>query len=74
MITSSEEEIPSSLPDICIAYKLHLECGRLVNLFDWLQVRNDIPYVIFSKSKSSSIGPANCQVSFIFLDKINWFL
>ena len=27
-----------SLPDICIVYKLHEECGRLINLYDWLQV------------------------------------
>lgn len=25
------------MPDICIAYKLHLECGKLINLYDWLQ-------------------------------------
>lgn len=24
------------MPDICIVYQLHLECGRLINLFDWL--------------------------------------
>ncbi|KAK2560418.1 Origin recognition complex subunit 3 [Acropora cervicornis] len=29
--------VQDTLPDICIAYKLHLECGRLINLFDWLQ-------------------------------------
>uniref|UniRef100_A0A182MTR2 Origin recognition complex subunit 3 n=1 Tax=Anopheles culicifacies TaxID=139723 RepID=A0A182MTR2_9DIPT len=29
--------IVPSLPDLSIAYKLHLECGRLINLFDWLQ-------------------------------------
>ena len=33
-----KDEIPTVLPDISIAYKLHLECGRLINLFDWLQV------------------------------------
>nr|XP_044994001.1 origin recognition complex subunit 3 isoform X3 [Jaculus jaculus] len=27
--------IPHTAPDICIAYKLHLECGRLINLVDW---------------------------------------
>lgn len=27
----------STLPDISVAYKLHLECGRMINLFDWLQ-------------------------------------
>lgn len=29
--------VQDTLPDICIAYKLHLECGRLINLYDWLQ-------------------------------------
>ncbi|XP_022101545.1 origin recognition complex subunit 3-like [Acanthaster planci] len=27
----------STMPDVCIAYKLHMECGRLINLYDWLQ-------------------------------------
>ena len=27
-----------SLPDITVAYHLHLECGRLINLYDWMQV------------------------------------
>ncbi|XP_058834910.1 origin recognition complex subunit 3 [Topomyia yanbarensis] len=27
----------STLPDLSVAYKLHLECGRMINLFDWLQ-------------------------------------
>jgi origin recognition complex subunit 3 len=27
----------STMPDLSIAYKLHLECGRMINLFDWLQ-------------------------------------
>lgn len=25
------------MPDICIVYKLHQECGKLINLYDWLQ-------------------------------------
>nr|XP_023695122.1 origin recognition complex subunit 3 [Paramormyrops kingsleyae] len=29
--------ISKAAPDICIIYKLHLECGRLINLYDWLQ-------------------------------------
>lgn len=29
--------ILSSMPDISIAYKLHLECGKMINLYDWLQ-------------------------------------
>ena len=26
------------VPDICIMYQLHLEYGKLINLYDWLQV------------------------------------
>ena len=35
-------EIPASLPDLCIGYKLHLECPRLINLYDWLVCWNSI--------------------------------
>ncbi|XP_046392236.1 origin recognition complex subunit 3 isoform X2 [Ischnura elegans] len=31
-----------SLPDVSIAYKLHLECGRMINLYDWLQAFSTI--------------------------------
>lgn len=31
------EDVTVDMPDVVIAYKLHLECGRLVNLYDWLQ-------------------------------------
>ncbi|XP_065581270.1 origin recognition complex subunit 3-like isoform X2 [Artemia franciscana] len=29
--------VEKSMPDTCIAYKVHLECGKLINLYDWLQ-------------------------------------
>ncbi|KAJ9574205.1 hypothetical protein L9F63_008461, partial [Diploptera punctata] len=29
--------IVPTLPDICIVYKLHLEYGKLINVYDWLQ-------------------------------------
>ncbi|XP_060081142.1 origin recognition complex subunit 3-like [Ylistrum balloti] len=29
--------ISPDIPDVCIAYKLHLECSQLINLYDWLQ-------------------------------------
>ncbi|RUS85590.1 hypothetical protein EGW08_006673 [Elysia chlorotica] len=32
-----QESIVPTMPDLCIVYKLHLECGSLVNLYDWLQ-------------------------------------
>ncbi|XP_050090695.1 origin recognition complex subunit 3 [Anopheles aquasalis] len=36
-ILDDPDSILPTLPDICIAYKLHLECGKLINLYDWLQ-------------------------------------
>ncbi|XP_078617874.1 origin recognition complex subunit 3-like [Branchiostoma floridae x Branchiostoma japonicum] len=36
-LKSEDGTIPNTAPDVCIAYKLHLECGRLINLYDWLQ-------------------------------------
>ncbi|XP_075058852.1 origin recognition complex subunit 3 [Mixophyes fleayi] len=33
----NEGTLSSAAPDICITYKLHLECGRLINLYDWLE-------------------------------------
>ena len=26
-----------SLPDLSLVYRLHLECGKLINLYDWMQ-------------------------------------
>uniref|UniRef100_A0A8C6DFN0 Origin recognition complex subunit 3 n=1 Tax=Moschus moschiferus TaxID=68415 RepID=A0A8C6DFN0_MOSMO len=37
-LRSEEGCIPNVAPDICIAYKLHLECSRLINLVDWSEV------------------------------------
>jgi origin recognition complex subunit 3 len=31
------EQILATLPDTAIAYKLHLECNKFINLYDWLQ-------------------------------------
>ncbi|CAJ1073501.1 origin recognition complex subunit 3 [Xyrichtys novacula] len=36
-LKSEEGSVSNAAPDICIAYKLHLECGRLINLYDWLE-------------------------------------
>ncbi|XP_043251601.1 origin recognition complex subunit 3 [Colletes gigas] len=32
-----DEAIPSTLPDLSIIYKLHLESRKLINMYDWLQ-------------------------------------
>ncbi|CAK6956897.1 origin recognition complex subunit 3 [Scomber scombrus] len=36
-LKSEDGTVSNAAPDICIAYKLHLECGRLINLYDWLE-------------------------------------
>ncbi|XP_058472192.1 origin recognition complex subunit 3 isoform X1 [Solea solea] len=36
-LKTEDGSVSSAAPDICIAYKLHLECGRLINLYDWLE-------------------------------------
>ncbi|KAG8444782.1 hypothetical protein GDO86_009813 [Hymenochirus boettgeri] len=36
-LESEGGSLSKTAPDICIAYKLHLECGRLINLYDWLE-------------------------------------
>ncbi|KAM9196574.1 origin recognition complex subunit 3 isoform 3-T3 [Mergus octosetaceus] len=36
-LRSDGGSISNKAPDICIVYKLHLECGRLINLVDWLE-------------------------------------
>ncbi|KAM6912571.1 origin recognition complex subunit 3 [Xenentodon cancila] len=36
-LKTEDGTLSNAAPDICIAYKLHLECGRLINLYDWLE-------------------------------------
>lgn len=33
----SVTQLTPSQPDLSIVYKLHLECGKMINLYDWLQ-------------------------------------
>lgn len=33
----SATQLTPSQPDLSIVYKLHLECGKMINLYDWLQ-------------------------------------
>lgn len=44
-----------TLPDISIVYKLHLECGSLINLFDWLQAFRSI--VDYSEEEIDYMDP-----------------
>ncbi|KAM7403159.1 hypothetical protein PAMA_003875 [Pampus argenteus] len=36
-LKTEDGTVSNAAPDVCIAYKLHLECGRLINLYDWLE-------------------------------------
>ncbi|XP_028995450.1 origin recognition complex subunit 3 isoform X2 [Betta splendens] len=36
-LKTEDGSVSNAAPDICITYKLHLECGRLINLYDWLE-------------------------------------
>ncbi|CAH2075285.1 unnamed protein product, partial [Iphiclides podalirius] len=36
-VLPSLDSVADTLPDVCLAYKLHRECGKHINLYDWLQ-------------------------------------
>jgi origin recognition complex subunit 3 len=36
-ISNNPLNLLPSMPALSVAYKLHLECGKMINLFDWLQ-------------------------------------
>nr|XP_057947156.1 origin recognition complex subunit 3 [Doryrhamphus excisus] len=36
-LKTEDGNVSNAAPDICLTYKLHLECGRLINLYDWMQ-------------------------------------
>ncbi|XP_031436874.1 origin recognition complex subunit 3 isoform X2 [Clupea harengus] len=44
----------NAAPDICIVHKLHLECGRLINLFDWLEAYSTVVSAAEGKDPDSS--------------------
>ncbi|XP_076444955.1 origin recognition complex subunit 3-like [Babylonia areolata] len=57
--------ISTTMPDVCIAYKLHLECGQLINLFDWLQAFASIVTAEERENKKSSKPDKVIQARFI---------
>ncbi|XP_030641015.1 origin recognition complex subunit 3 [Chanos chanos] len=46
--------VSSAAPDICIVYKLHLECGRLINLYDWLEAYSTVVSAAEGKDPESA--------------------
>lgn len=57
--TESAGVIPASAPDICIAFKLHNECGRMINLCDWLEAF----YTIVSSDDSDNEVSENEEIN-----------
>ncbi|ORX50312.1 hypothetical protein BCR36DRAFT_352357 [Piromyces finnis] len=49
--SDNDNIIESSLHDTCIAYKLYLECGKLINLYDWFVAFGNILKDKIDKSK-----------------------
>ncbi|XP_076021760.1 origin recognition complex subunit 3 [Genypterus blacodes] len=41
-LRTEDGSVSNAAPDICIVHKLHLECGRLINLYDWLQAYSTV--------------------------------
>ncbi|XP_020645859.1 origin recognition complex subunit 3 isoform X1 [Pogona vitticeps] len=58
-LKSGAGSISKTAPDICIAYKLHLECGRLINLVDWLEAFST---VITATENSDVTDPKQDQI------------
>ncbi|XP_032238004.2 origin recognition complex subunit 3 isoform X2 [Nematostella vectensis] len=50
--------IQVSLPDVSVAYKLYLECSRMINLYDWLQA---FKVVLDPDPKASTKTPSKKQ-------------
>ena len=49
------QNLLSTFPDLTVAYKLHLECGRMINLFDWLQAFRSV--VDYTDEDQEQIDP-----------------
>ncbi|KAL8568827.1 hypothetical protein ACOMHN_035590 [Nucella lapillus] len=62
---ADDGSILSTMPDVCIAYKLHLECGQLINLYDWLQAFASIVTAEDRENKKPSKPDKVLQARFI---------
>uniref|UniRef100_A0A1Y1MP20 Origin recognition complex subunit 3 n=3 Tax=Photinus pyralis TaxID=7054 RepID=A0A1Y1MP20_PHOPY len=66
---TDDGRISASMPDISILYKLHLEYGKLINLYDWLQAFVTIvdPY-IDSGEEDAENRPVSPEVQYPFVN------
>ncbi|KAL2098778.1 hypothetical protein ACEWY4_005258 [Coilia grayii] len=53
-LKTDSSAVSNAAPDICIVYKLHLECGRLINLFDWLEAYSTVVSAAEGKDPDST--------------------
>lgn len=47
----------STLPDLSVVYKLHLECGKMINIFDWLQAFRSVVDAPQDEEEDRQIDP-----------------
>lgn len=54
-----QSQLVSTMPDLSVVYKLHLECGRMINIFDWLQAFRS---VLRAGDERDEMDPAQEQI------------
>ncbi|XP_032671953.1 origin recognition complex subunit 3 [Odontomachus brunneus] len=53
----NDDDIPRTLPDLSIIYKLHLESRKLINMYDWLQAFLTIASQTQSAQEQRDVDP-----------------
>ncbi|KAG7269808.1 hypothetical protein CRUP_027151, partial [Coryphaenoides rupestris] len=65
-LRTEEGGVSNAAPDICIVHKLHLECGRLINLYDWLEAYATVVSAAEGKDPDSEdYGKAVSELEFL---------
>ncbi|GIY04045.1 origin recognition complex subunit 3 [Caerostris darwini] len=63
------DEMQSTMPDISILYKLHLESGKLINLYDWLEnfktIKSSTEYVRKKPRTKSKVNDNDLNIRFL---------
>lgn len=64
----NDSTILRSMPDVCIMYKLHLEYGKMINLYDWLQAFLSVvdPINLNDEDEEKDVDPA-LQYPFLYI-------
>ena len=63
--------IQDTLPDISVAFKLHLECGRLINLYDWLQAFLTVTEPAASKANKKAKSDTEQELHARFIQAVS---